>query len=267
MIDWTGQVVLVTGAASGIGRAMAELLAVRGARIIAADIDGAGAQAVAAAVGGAALPVDLADPGAAADLVARAYDRAGTVDFVFSNAGVGYARRLLKANFDDPAVARMFEVNAFAAFRLAQAWVPRLEASGRRGRLLITASENSLSLPDSIRNFGNGVYAASKHAVLIMAEWLASETAAANKPLDVHVLLPGGVYTGMTATGLGPDPDKWPADMGIIMPERAAELALTGLDQGLFYIPTHRHLIDDMRPRFDGVAAGISRVLGPDRPA
>lgn len=264
MIDWTGQVVLVTGAASGIGRATCELLATRGASIIAADIDGEGALSVAAVVGGAALQVDLADPGAAAELIARAYDRAGTVDFVCSNAGVGYNRRLLKANFDDPAIARMFEINTFAAFRLAQAWVPRLEASGRRGRLLITGSENSLSLPDSIRNFGNGIYAAAKHAVLIMAEWLASEAAAAGKPLDVHVLLPGGVYTGLTAAGLGADPDKWPAEMGIILPERAAELALAGLDQGLFYIPTHRHLIDDMRPRFDGVAEGINRLLGPD---
>jgi hypothetical protein len=80
------------------------------------------------------------------------------------------------------------------------------------------------------------------------------------------MLLPGGVYTGLTAPGLGPDPANWPADMGIIRPERAAELCLAGLDLGLFYIPTHRHLIDDMAARHQGVAAATA-ALGLQRGA
>jgi hypothetical protein len=67
------------------------------------------------------------------------------------------------------------------------------------------------------------------------------------------VLLPGGVYTGMTAAGLGADPAQWPAEMGIILPERAAELCLNGLDLGLFHIPTHAHLHADMGWRYAGV--------------
>jgi NAD(P)-dependent dehydrogenase (short-subunit alcohol dehydrogenase family) len=155
----------------------------------------------------------------------------------------------------------MFEVNMFAAIRLVQAWVPRLEADGRRGRLMITASENSLSVPDAVKNFGLGLYGASKHGVLVLAEWLRAEMAGGSKPLDVHVLLPGGVYTGMTADGLGPDPANWPAAMAIITPDRCAEIALAGLDAGLFWIPTHRHLADDMRPRSEGVAQAV-RALG-----
>jgi short-subunit dehydrogenase len=125
---------------------------------------------------------------------------------------------------------------------------------------MITGSENSLSVPDTVKNFGLGLYGASKHGVLVLAEWLRGEVAGGNKPLDVHILLPGGVYTGMTADGLGPDPAKWPEEVAIITPDRCAEIALAGLDAGLFWIPTHRHLADDMRPRYQGVAEAV-RVL------
>ena len=263
MIDWQGQVALVTGGASGIGRALAEALAARGAQVIIADIDSAGAHDVAEATGGAALTVDLAQAGAAADLVARAYAISGRIDFLASNAGMGGgpgARRLLKAEIDAARVAAMFEVNMFAAIRLAQAWVPRLEAAGTRGRLMITGSENSLSVPDAVKGFGLGLYGASKHGVLVLAEWLRGECAAGNKPLDVSVLLPGGVYTGMTADGLGPDPEKWPQAMGIIRPEVAAAIALHGLDEGLFYIPTHRHLGNDIEPRYRGIKDAMRRL-------
>jgi NAD(P)-dependent dehydrogenase (short-subunit alcohol dehydrogenase family) len=264
MIDYQDKVVLVTGAASGIGRALALAMATRGARVLAADIDGDGAAATAQATGGEALTVDLAQPGAAASLVDRAYGLAGHVDMIASNAGMGSGpgpKRLLKADLDAPRVAAMFEVNMFAAIRLVQAWVPRLEADGRRGRIMITGSENSLSVPDAVKTFGLGLYAASKHGVLVLAEWLRGEMASGNKPLDVHILLPGGVYTGMTADGLGPDPAGWPADMHVITAERCAEIALAGLDNGLFWIPTHRHLAHDMSPRHAGIADAV-RVLG-----
>jgi NAD(P)-dependent dehydrogenase (short-subunit alcohol dehydrogenase family) len=263
MIDWQGQVALVTGGASGIGRSLAEALAARGASLIIADIDSAGAHDVAERVGGAALTVDLSEPAAAAALVERAYALAGRVDFIASNAGMGSGpgpKRLLKAEIDAPRVARMFEVNMFAAVRLAQAWVPRLEAGGTRGRLMITGSENSLSVPDAVKSFGLGLYGASKHGILVLAEWLRGECEGGNKPLDVSILLPGGVYTGMTADGLGPDPEKWPAAMGIIRPEVAAAIALHGLDEGLFYVPTHRHLADDMAARYEGVRDAVKRL-------
>ncbi|WP_310496275.1 SDR family oxidoreductase [Sandarakinorhabdus sp.] len=252
MIDWVGQVVLVTGAASGIGRALADALTLRGARVVGADI---------ADAGGDALHADLARPEAAGQAVAAVIARHGRIDAVFANAGIGYNRRLLKADLDDPRLDALWEINMLSATRLAKPLEAAARAQGSRARIVITGSENSLSLPDSIREFGNGLYAASKHGVLILAEWLASECRTGNRPLDVHVLLPGGVYTGLTAGGLGPDPAGWPADMGVIMPDRAAEIALRGLDLGLFYIPTHAHLIVDMRARFDGMTEA-TRALG-----
>jgi NAD(P)-dependent dehydrogenase (short-subunit alcohol dehydrogenase family) len=253
MIDWTGQRVLITGAASGIGRALAVLLAARGALVTAADINAAGAAETAALCAGEALALDLADGSAGPAAVEQLVARHGRLDAVFANAGIGHARRLLKADLDDPGLARLWEINMLGPTRLAQALVRAAEAGGWRARIVITGSENSLALPPSIQNFGNGLYAASKHGVLILAEWLATECRNAGKPLDVHVLLPGGVYTGLTAAGLGDDPARWPADMGIILPERAAEICLQGLDLGLFHIPTHAHLHDDMGGRYHSV--------------
>ncbi len=265
MIDYSGQVVLVTGAASGIGRALAEGFAARGGTVIAADIDGAGVAETAARIGEAATArqVDLADSRSAAALVREVYDAHGRLDVIASNAGMGSGpgpKRLLKADLDSPRFKAMLEVNMLVAIRFAQAWVPELEARGQRGRLLVTGSENSLSVPSAVKGFGLGLYAATKHGVLILAEWLRDEVEGAGKPLDVHVLLPGGVYTGMTAEGLGPDPSGWPPAMAVILPERCAEIALQGLDLGLFHIPTHAHLADDMQPRAQSVAESVRRL-------
>ncbi|WP_313670369.1 SDR family oxidoreductase [Sandarakinorhabdus sp.] len=266
MIDWSGQQVLITGAASGIGRALAVQLGQRGAHVTAADINGDGVAETAALCGGEALVLDLADGAAGPAAVAQLVARHGRLDAVFANAGIGYRRRLLKADLDDAGLARLWEINMLGPTRLAQALCQAAEAGGWRARIVITGSENSLSLPPSVQNNGIGLYAASKHGVLILAEWLATESRNAGKPLDVHVLLPGGVYTGMTAPGLGDDPARWPADMGIIMPERAAELCLKGLDLGLFHIPTHAHLQSDMAWRYKSVA-NASTALGLNQEA
>ncbi|QMW24036.1 SDR family NAD(P)-dependent oxidoreductase [Sandaracinobacteroides saxicola] len=251
MIDYSGQVALVTGGASGIGLALGRALCARGARVVLADI---APELDAVAAGMRAVHADLADPATAERLVADIYATEGRLDLIASNAGVGYRKRLLKADFSDPAIARLFEINSFAAFRFAQAWLPRLESAGQHGRLLITGSENSLSVPDAVRRFWLGLYAASKHSVLILAEWLREELEANGAPLTLHMLLPGGVYTGMTRDGLPADPAQWPPHMGIITPERCADIALAGIDADRFHIPTHPHLADDMRARAESVA-------------
>ncbi|MCE9524272.1 MAG: SDR family oxidoreductase [Alphaproteobacteria bacterium] len=258
MILYEGTAVLVTGAASGIGKALAQALAARGARVILADVDAVGVRAAAAELGaqGHALVCDLADAAAAGRLIEEALAVHGRLDLVCSNAGVGHNRRLMKQALDD-SVERLFAVNLFAGLRLAQAYVRVLESSGARGRLMFTGSENSLSVPAAVKGAGLGLYAATKHGLLIMAEWLRDELAAA--PLDLHVLLPGAVYTPLVARAL-PDPAKAPPSLGLISSERCAELALRGMDRGLFYIPTHAHLADDMRARSEGIVAALKAL-------
>lgn len=258
MIGYQGKTALVTGAASGIGKALAQALVKRGAYVVLVDIDVGGVTAAAADLGGVARAVvaDLAQPDVAEKLITDALAWRGGLDLVCSNAGVGHNRRLTKEELG-PEVERLFAVNLFAALRMAQAYVRAIEPTGARGRLMITGSENSLSVPSAVKGAGLGLYAASKHGVLIMAEWLRDELA--KTPMDMHVLLPGAVYTPLIAKAL-PDPAKAPPELGLIMPERCAEIALKGLDLGLFYIPTHAHLAADMRPRDEGVAAALTAL-------
>ncbi len=258
MIDLGGASVLITGAASGIGRSLAIALAKRGAFTVLADRDEAGLRAAAAAIGPAAsyIVTDLADPAAPKALVAQAFAQHGRLDLLCSNAGIGRNKRLIKEPLDASAT-NLFDINFWAALRLAQAYLPLLEAHAAHGRLMITASENSLSVPAAVRGAGLGLYAASKAALLIMAEWLRDELA--GKPLAVHVLLPGGVYTPLIAKAL-PDPAQIPPEMHIITADRCAELALQGLDQGLFYIPTHAHLAEDQKPRAAAIAESLSAL-------
>jgi len=256
VIDYQGKVTLITGGASGIGKAMAEALAARGARVIIADINAEAADAVARTLGGLALTIDLAEDAAASKLIMTAYDWKGHLDLVCANAGYGRNRRMLEERFDE-AMIHLFAVNLFAPLRLAQAYAAVLTADGRRGRLMITGSENSLSLPSAVRRSALGAYSATKHAVLIMAEWLKEELA--GDIMDVHILLPGGVHTPLIASQMHP-PEQLPPDMNVIPPEECAQLAIRGMDIGLFYIPTHAHIEGDLRARLDGVLAGLNAL-------
>lgn len=258
MIDHHGKTALVTGGASGIGKAIAAALKQRGATVILADINEANLKTAAAELGPGThtIACDLADPPAAARLIEQARAITGHLDLVCSNAGTGRNKRLLKEPLD-AATERLFNVNLFAALRLAQAYVATLTATNARGRMLFTASENSLSVPSAVKGSGLGLYAATKHALLIMLEWLRDETKDA--PIETHVLLPGAVYTPLVAQAL-PDPTKAPPALELIMPDRCAEIALKGMDLGLFYIPTQPHLIADMQPRMEAMRASAAAL-------
>ena len=263
MIDYQGRAVLVTGAASGIGAAMATSLAGRGAQIICVDVNSDGVARIAKELGGnaCALTCDLADPVAAAMLVDEAYDIAGRLDLVCSNAGIGHRGALNQTTFDDGALSKLFEINFFAGLKLAKAYAKRLEQSGERGRLMVTASENSLSVPQAIRASKLAFYGASKHALLVALEWLRIEQK--NGPLDLHVLLPGAVYTPLISGGLT-DPSLAPPELELLMPEQCADIALRGMDLGLFYIPTQAHLFEDMQSRIHEVESAL-QALGIEK--
>lgn len=258
MIAYENTTALVTGGASGIGKALAQALAARGAHVMIADLDQAKVDAAVADIGGDTRGVacDLAEPEAAGALIEQAFAWRGRLDLVCSNAGIGHNKKV-KNDPLGPAAERLFAVNYFAAIRIAQAYLKVLAPSGARGRLMITGSENSLSAPAAVKGRGLGLYGATKHGVLITAEWLRDESSDA---LDVHVLMPGAVYTPLISRGL-PDPSLAPASLGLIMPERCAEIALKGMDLGLFYIPTHKHIADDIKPRYEGVRDAL-KALG-----
>lgn len=260
MVDYTDATVLVTGAASGIGAALAMQLGERGARVICADRDSEGLANTVAGIGGGATAItsDLSDPGAAAALIEQSFALSNRLDLVCSNAGLGRAGSVLDEDMDNaPAVTRLFEVNFFAGLKIAQAYGRRLADNGQRGRLMVTASENSLSLPSAVKQSKMALYGATKHALLIAMEWMRIDPKFAN--MDLHVLMPGVVYTALTSPVL-PNPADVPPEMGLIMPEQCAEIALRGMDHDLFYIPTHPHFIDDMQPRLSEIEVAMTTL-------
>jgi NAD(P)-dependent dehydrogenase (short-subunit alcohol dehydrogenase family) len=253
MIDYHSQTVLVTGAASGIGAALAKALGERGARVLCADINFDDAEQVAASIGNdsCAIHCDLSDPGAAQKLIADASAISGRLDLVCSNAGIGHRGSVLKEDMEDSsALARLFEINFYAAMKIAKAYSEFLSETGQTGRLMVTASENSLSLPSAVRRSAMAFYGASKHAVLIAMEWLQIDLR--KEALELHVLLPGAVYTPLISKAL-PDPAMAPPELELISAQECAAIALRGMDIGLFYIPTQAHLLEDMQPRMQEV--------------
>ncbi|MFK7977446.1 MAG: SDR family NAD(P)-dependent oxidoreductase [Halioglobus sp.] len=257
MIDYTDNTVLVTGAASGIGRALAEALSGRGARVICADKDSDGANATAEAIGRGAIAMacDLSEPDAAKKMVAKSFAERNQLDLICSNAGIGMSGKVADQAIDDDAeLQALFEVNFFAGLKIAQAYHALLEEHGKRGRLMVTASENSLSVPSAVKRSRMAFYGASKHALLVALEWMRIEHEGG--PLTLHALLPGAVYTNMISPLL-PDPEQAPAELELIMPDECAERALRGIDEGLFYIPTQHHLLDDMAERRDAIEQAL----------
>ncbi|MDC0374354.1 SDR family oxidoreductase [Pseudomonadales bacterium] len=113
MIDYNNKVVLVTGAASGIGAALARALTARGARVVCADINADGLQQTVVATGNKAKAItcDLADPNVAEQLIDDVYTEMGRLDLVCSNAGIGFAGKLAKTDFSDPRIDKLFEIN------------------------------------------------------------------------------------------------------------------------------------------------------------
>ena len=258
MIDYKGTTALVPGAASGIGAALAQSLAQRGARVVCADLNHEAAAGVAAAIGNNSLAMacDLADPEGAQALLNQAWEQAGGLDLVCANAGIGFSQSLADTQFDT-SISNLFEVNFFAAMKLAQAYTGRVQQAGRRGRFMVTASENSLSVPSAVSGGRMAFYGATKHALLVAMEWLRIEQA--EGPLELHVLMPGAVYTPLVSSVL-PDPSLAPPALELIMPEECAERALRGMDLGLFYIPTQAHLLHDMEPRRQAVADALEQL-------
>src|SRR6266542_1461037 len=199
-MNLSDRVVVVTGGASGIGRALARRFADEGARgVVVADLDGAGAQAVAQAIGDRALGVatDVAVEAQVADLVARARDAFGPVDLFCANAGVAVGTDEAAPDAEwDLALAVNVRAHVYAARALLPTWLERGE-----GYFMATASAAGL-----LTQIGSAPYALTKHAAVAFAEWLS--VTYGDSGVRVSCLCPMGVKTAMTQV-----PDDAPDDL------------------------------------------------------
>src|SRR4051795_1491646 len=187
-------VVVVTGGASGIGRALAQRFAAEGARgVVVADLDGEGAERVAEQIGESALPFrcDVSDPAHADALIGAAESAFGPVDLFCANAGVAVGTDLATPAEWDLAFGVNIRAHISAAQRLLPGWLER-----GTGYFLSTASAAGIA-----SQIGSAPYAVTKHAAVAFAEWLSISYGA--RGVGVSCLCPMGVNTPLLNSGLG----------------------------------------------------------------
>jgi NAD(P)-dependent dehydrogenase (short-subunit alcohol dehydrogenase family) len=227
-----GRVAVVTGGASGIGRALAVRFARAGARgVVVADLDGPGAEAVAATIGprAAAVAADVAAEDGIARVLAAAEQAFGPVDLYAANAGVAVGEDLGAEAEWDLALDVNLRAHVRAARLLLPGWLERGE-----GWFLATASAAGL-----LTQLGSAPYAATKHAAVAFAEWLSITYGA--RGIGVSCLCPMGVETGMHSAARS---DTTAAAVvnaagAVLRPEDVAEEVVAALRDERFLVLPH----------------------------
>jgi len=199
----TGARAVVTGAARGIGAAIAARLHAEGAAVAVIDRLEDRGRATAAELDGVFVAADLADPGSASAATTTAVERLGGVDVLVNAAGILHLGALLETPLD--AWDRVFAVNTRAMLVTMQAAVPAMIAGGRGGRVV-----NLASMAAKAGGAGEGAYAASKAAVVALTRAAALEWGAHG--ITANAICPGYVLTEMgAATRTAADVAAWTA--------------------------------------------------------
>jgi len=233
---------VVTGAGSGIGRALARGLAAAGARVVVNDLNVEAATAVAEEIGGYPAPGDAATAQGVHDLIDDAREYLNEIDIYCSNAGIA-----IGAGPDAPEEAwqQSWEVNVMAHVRASRELLPAWLERGR-GCFVVTASAAGL-----LTMLGTATYSVTKHGAESYAEWLAATYG--HRGLVVHCICPQGVRTNMLAQS--GEAGKVVLQDAAIEPEQVAEALLAGMAAGKFLILPH--------PEVHGYYQG--RAADPDR--
>ncbi len=263
----TGQVAVVTGAASGIGRGVvgvdveAGALDAMVAKVNGGASDGTGGAGTGQVVG---RVVDVRDPEALLALAADVMATFGRVDVVCNNAGV-ITSRLSTWEQPHSDVQWTTEVNFYGVVNGVRAFVPHFIAAGQ-GHVVNTASVAGLS---TIPGGGQAAYSASKHAVVGLSETLALELATVAPEVGVTVLCPGQVPTKIRdarrnrpadrpETGSSTVLPDFRLTMDVATPAEVAEMVLAAIEDGRFYLVTAPDAGQWARTRAQGVIDGLS---------
>jgi NAD(P)-dependent dehydrogenase (short-subunit alcohol dehydrogenase family) len=233
------KVVVVTGGAQGIGRALCERFARDGAKgVCVADLDEAAGATVAAAVKGLFVRCDVSEETQIQEVVRKTVERFGPIDLFCSNAGIffsdvdGMATGASNAQWQ-----KIWQVNVMAHVYAARAVLPSMIERGS-GHLLNTASAAGL-----LSQIGSATYSVTKHAAVGFAESLAITHG--DQGIGVSVLCPQGVLTNMTRN----QGDTPQANDGMLQPEDVAQCVIEALAENRFMILPHPQVVQYMQKK------------------
>jgi NAD(P)-dependent dehydrogenase (short-subunit alcohol dehydrogenase family) len=233
-VELADRSVVITGAASGIGRATAERVAEeRPSSLVLADVDLEGAEAVARATGGVAVRADVGLQEDVGALVQRAREAGRPIDVFYSNAGISGPPGGPEAS--DEELERTWRINVMAHIWAARALLPEMAERGE-GYLVSTASAAGLlTQVDAL------AYSITKHAAVALAEWIAINYGDAG--VKVSVVCPLGVRTPMLEGALGDTPGAAAllAD-DLLEPGDVAEAVVAGIREERFLILPHENV-------------------------
>jgi NAD(P)-dependent dehydrogenase (short-subunit alcohol dehydrogenase family) len=263
--NFEGKVAVVTGAANGIGRALAVGLVAEGMRVVAADIDEAGAKETVAGCGAEAVArrVDVSDSESVAALADGCFAEFGQVDLLVNNAGVFQGGLSWERSIED--WEWTFGVNVYGIIHGHRSFVPRMIAQGTEGHVVNTASVAAfVSGPTS------APYIVSKCAALSLTECLAHDLAAVGAKIGASVLTPSAFDTGIARTA-GVRPERFGVDrtedgkgtaeaLAAIVsqgmaPSEAVKPVVDGIRSGEFLIATRPSYAEQLRNRYDALLA------------
>ncbi len=225
-MDLNNRVAVVTGAASGIGASCARAFAAQGAKVVAADLNGDGANEVAQEIGGLAVACDVGNEQDINNLVEKTEKELGPVDIFFSNAAVATGGNPLDTPIE--VWQQQWEINVMAHVYAVRAVLPGM-LDREEGYLIHTASMAGI-----LTSQGNLTYATTKHAVVGLAEWLSISyhdkgvRTSLLAPLGVNTPMLGGTDSKFARTAAGP----------VKEPEDVANMVVDAVQEERFLILT-----------------------------